>query len=133
MSENLKIPFELFAPIIQIKNVNIGEQISYGGIDTTNKNSKLATIGIGYADGWLRLLKKNSSFLIEGQECKVIGNITMDSFILDITNIKKIKLKEESYVSLIDNSNIRHILRNLEIISYEFLTLIGNRIIRRYN
>lgn len=133
MSQNLKIPFELFAPIIQIKNVNVGEQISYGGIDTTNKNSKLATIGIGYADGWLRLLKKNSSFLIEGQECKVIGNITMDSFILDITNIKKIKLKEESYVSLIDNSNLKHILRNLEIISYEFLTLIGNRIVRRYN
>jgi len=78
-------------------------------------------------------LKKNSSFLIEGKECKVIGNITMDSFILDITNIKKIKLKEESYVSLIDNANLRHILRNLEIISYEFLTLIGNRIVRRYN
>ena len=57
----------------------------------------------------------------------------MDSFILDITNIKKIKLKEESYISLIDNSNFKHILRNLEIISYEFLTLIGNRIVRRYN
>ena len=133
MSQNLKIPFELFAPIIQIKNVNIGEQISYGGIETTNKNSKLATIGIGYADGWLRLLKKNSSFLIEGQECKVIGNITMDSFILDITNINKTTLKEESYISLIDNSNLENILRNLEIISYEFLTLIGNRIVRRYS
>jgi alanine racemase len=78
-------------------------------------------------------LKKNSSFLIVGKECKVIGNITMDSFILDITNIKKIKLKEESYVNLIDNSNLKYILRNLEIISYEFLTLIGNRIVRRYN
>ena len=57
----------------------------------------------------------------------------MDSFILDITNINKAKLKEETYISLVDNSNIKYILRNLEIISYEFLTLIGNRIIRRYN
>ena len=57
----------------------------------------------------------------------------MDSFILDITDIKKVKLEEETYISLVDNSNIKYILRNLEIISYEFLTLIGNRIIRRYN
>jgi len=77
--------------------------------------------------------KKNSSFLIEGKECKVIGNITMDSFILDITDINKTKLKEEKYISLVDNSNLKYILRNLEIISYEFLTLIGNRILRRYN
>ena len=133
MSKSLKFPFELLAPIIQIKNVNIGEEISYGGVDTTHRNSKLATIGIGYADGWLRFLKKNSSFLIEGKECKVIGNITMDSFILDVTNINKTKLKEETYIRLVDNSNLKHILRDLEIISYEFLTLIGNRIIRRYN
>jgi len=133
ISKSLKLPFELLAPIIQIKNVNIGEKISYGGIDTTNRKSKLATIGIGYADGWLRFLKKNSSFLIEGKECKVIGNITMDSFILDITNINKTKLKEETYISLVDNSNLEYILRNLEIISYEFLTLLGNRILRKYN
>ena len=55
----------------------------------------------------------------------------MDSFILDITNIKKIKLKE--FMKFYNNSNLKYILRNLEIISYEFLTLIGNRIIRRYN
>ena len=133
MSQNLEIPFELFAPIIQIRNVNIGEQISYGGIDTTKKKSRLATLGIGYADGWLRLLKKNSSFLIEGQQCKVIGKITMDSFIIDITDINKAELKEENYISLVDNSNLKNILRNLDIISYEFLTLIGNRVIRKYN
>ena len=133
MSQTLKIPFELFAPIIQIKDVKIGEKISYGGVDSTKRNSKLATLGIGYADGWLRLLKKNSSFFIEGQKCSVIGNITMDSFMIDITDINKIKLKEETYISLIDNSNFKSILGNLEIISYEFLTLIGNRVIRRYN
>ena len=133
MSQNLKIPFELFAPIIQIRNVGFGEQISYGGIDITNKKSKLATIGIGYADGWLRLLKKNSSFLIKEQECKIIGNITMDSFVLDITNVNETKLREETYISLIDENNLKYVLRNLEIISYEFLTLIGNRIVRKYN
>ena len=129
----LKFPFEMFAPIIQIKSVPRGEKVSYGGIDTTIENSKLATVGIGYADGWLRLLKKNSSFIIDDQECRILGNITMDSFVIDITHIKKIALKEESYIKLIDNSNLKNILNKLDLISYEFLTLIGSRIKRNYN
>ena len=132
-NNKLKVPFELFGPIIQIKNVPKGEKVSYGGIETTTRNSTLATIGIGYADGWLRLLKKNSSFLIDDQECSIIGKITMDSFILDITNVKKIILKEENYIKLISNSNLNNILKNLDLISYEFLTLIGNRIKRKYS
>jgi alanine racemase len=131
--KKLKIPFEMFAPIIQIKDVPRGEKISYGGIDKTTENSKLATIGIGYADGWIRLLKKNSSFLIDDQECKILGNITMDSFVIDITNVKNIVLKEESYIKLIDNTNLKNILNSLDLISYEFLSLIGSRIKRKYN
>ena len=75
----------------------------------------MATVGIGYADGWLRLLKKNSSFIIDDQECRILGNITMDSFVIDITHIKKIALKEESYIKLIDNSNLKNILNKLPI------------------
>ena len=129
----LKFPFEMFAPIIQIKSVPRGEKVSYGGIDITIENSKLATIGIGYADGWLRLLKMNSSFLIDNQECKILGNITMDSFVIDVTHIKKVILKEESYIKLVDNSNLKNILKKLDLISYEFLTLIGSRVKRKYN
>ena len=57
----------------------------------------------------------------------------MDSIILDITNVKKIKLKEGDYLRLLDNSNIRKILKNLDVISYELLTSIGQRIIRKYS
>ena len=123
----------MHCPIIQIRNVGVGEKISYGGIDTTIRKSKLATIGIGYADGWLRLLKKNSSFLIGDQTCKIIGNITMDSFMIDITSIKVNTLKEGCHINLINNSNLKYILKDSKIISYEFLTGIGNRVIRKYN
>ena len=50
-SRKLKFPLKLYAPIIQIKKVNSGESVSYGGIDILKRNSILATIGIGYADG----------------------------------------------------------------------------------
>ena len=131
-TKKLTLPFKLYAPIIQIKQANTGEPISYGGIDILKRNSTLATIGIGYADGWLRLLKSNSTFLIRNTYCKIIGNITMDSFVLDITDIKEKKFKEGDYICLLDNSNIEYILRNNSIISYELLTLMGNRLLRDY-
>ena len=131
-SKKLKLPLKLYSPIIQIKKVNSGEKVSYGGIDILKRNSKLATIGVGYADGWLRLLKPNSVFFIENEKCKIVGNITMDSFVLDITDIKKNKLKEGDHICLLDNSNIEHILKNNNIISYELLTLMGDRLHRNY-
>ena len=131
-SEKLKFPLKLLAPIIQIKNANAGESISYGGVDTLKRNSKLATIGIGYADGWLRLLKPNSIFLVGNEKCKIVGNITMDSFVLDITDVKKKKLKAGDDICLLCSSNIEYILKNNDIISYELLSLMGNRLVREY-
>ncbi len=131
-SKKLKLPIKLFAPIIQIKKVDAGEKVSYGGIDTLKRNSVLATIGIGYADGWLRLLKPNSVFFIGNEKCKIVGNITMDSFVIDITNIKKKELNEGDQICLLDNTNIENILKNNNIISYELLTLMGDRLLRNY-
>ena len=101
--------------------------------DILKRNSILATVGLGYADGWLRLLKPNSSFLLYKKKCKLLGNVTMDSFILDITNIKEKTFKEGDYFCLLDNSNISNVIKNSGIISYELLTLFGTRIIREYN
>ena len=131
-AEKLILPVKLFAPIIQIKDIKAGEPVSYGGIDVLKRNSILATIGIGYADGWLRLLKRNSSFFIGYEKCKIVGNVTMDSFVLDITNVKNKKLKEGDYICLLENSNFEYILKNINLISYELLTLMGERIRREY-
>ena len=131
-SKKLKLPLKLYAPIIQIKKVSAGETVSYGGIDILKRSSILATIGVGYADGWLRLLKPYSVFLIGNEKCKIVGNITMDSFVLDITDLKNMELKEGDYISLLDNSNIEQILCRNDIISYELLTLMGERLHREY-
>ena len=132
-SKNLKFPLSLHGPLIQIRDVNIGEKVSYGGVDITKSKSRLATIGIGYADGWLRLLKPNSTFSIMKKKCNIIGNVTMDSFVLDITNLKEKLLNEGEYLCLLDNTNIKKLLNNLDLISYELLTLMGNRLLRKYN
>ena len=59
-------------------------------------------------------------------------NVTMDSFVLDITNVKNKKLKEGDYICLLENSNFEYILKNINLISYELLTLMGERIRREY-
>ena len=74
----------------------------------------------------------NKVFFIGNEKCKIVGNITMDSFVLDITDVKKNKLNEGDHICLLDNSNIQHILKNNNIISYELLTLMGDRLHRNY-
>ena len=61
-----------------------------------------------------------------------MGNITMDSFVLDITKIKNKLLKEGDYICLLDNCNIKNLLKELDLISYELFTLMGPRLIREY-
>ena len=56
----------------------------------------------------------------------------MDSFVLDITDVKKKKIEEGDYICLLYNSNIEHVIKNNEIISYELLSIIGNRLLRKY-
>jgi alanine racemase len=57
----------------------------------------------------------------------------MDSFVLDITDIKDKVFTEGDYFCLLDNSNISSIIKNSELISYELLTLLGSRLVREYN
>ena len=70
--------------------------------------------------------------MIGNEKCKVVGNITMDSFVLDITDVKKKKIEEGDYICLLENSNFEYILKNIGLISYELLTLMGERIRREY-
>ncbi|MDA0917362.1 MAG: alanine racemase [Proteobacteria bacterium] len=131
-SKNLRFPLKLYAPIIQIKEVGIGEAVSYGGIDLTKRKSTLATLGVGYADGWIRLLKTNNCINIQKKKCNIMGNITMDSFVLDVTDINNKSFKEGDYICLLDESNISKLLKDINLISYELLSLMGNRLIRKY-
>ena len=98
-----------------------------------NRNSKLATIGIGYADGILKMLNKNISLIINGKSCQIIGSITMDSLIIDITDVDTKDLRVGSYLELIDEEFlIKWNKYKLRISIYELFTLISNRVIRKY-
>ncbi len=131
--KNLNFPAKLKVPILQIRFGKKGDKVSYGRTEKLNRDSKLATIGIGYADGILRMLNKNINLMINGKSCRIIGSITMDSLIVDITDVETKNLKVGSYLELINEEFlIKWNKSELRISIYELFTLISNRVIRKY-
>ena len=130
----MEIPFILKCPIIQIRNVKKNETISYEGITKLTKDSIIATIGIGYADGIFRMFKKNLSVKIKDIDCKVVGNITMDSFMIDISDIDENYLKVGDYIEIINSENLLSILlKNPDLNIYEIFTHLSDRIVKIYD
>lgn len=73
--------------ISHIKELEAGREISYGGTYTTDKTRRIATIPVGYADGYPRCLSNRGSVLINGQSAPIVGRVCMDQFMVDITQI----------------------------------------------
>jgi alanine racemase len=121
-----------------IKTVSAGESISYCGTFKADRDSVIATVPVGYADGYSRILSNKAKVLIEGFEVPAVGNITMDQFMVDITDINgKKSIKTGDEVVLIGRSGKKSILaediaRLLGTINYEVTCMIQNRIPRIY-
>ncbi len=90
---NLDVPMELSpaltlkARVAQVKEIKAGECVSYGRTFIAGKDMKLATIAIGYADGYSRLLSGKGEILINGKRAKITGRVCMDQLMCDVTDI----------------------------------------------
>jgi alanine racemase len=117
--------------ISQIKNVAAGETIGYSRKGKAEKNIRIATVAIGYADGLNRKLSNGvGSMLVNGKSAPVIGNVCMDMCMLDVTNIT---CKEGDEVIVFGKEHpIELIAEQTETIPYEVLTGISQRVKRVY-
>lgn len=82
---------ELKAAVSQVKTVEAGVDVSYGRTYTTDKDTVIAVVTIGYADGYPRLLSGKAEVLIKGRRAKVIGRVCMDQLMIDVTDIPDVK------------------------------------------
>lgn len=135
--ENIKLhkALSLISHIIHIKEVEAGTPIGYGGSYITNKKTRIATIPVGYGDGYDRLLSSKGKVLINGEYAPIVGRICMDQFMVDITHIPNVKDLDE--VILIgkqgDNEITADDLANIKgTINYEVVCQLGKRIPRVY-
>jgi len=83
------------AKIVYLKEVPSGTGISYGATYITEKNAKIATIPMGYADGYSRLLSNKGEVLIKGQRAPIRGRVCMDQFMVDVTDIDEVEIGDE--------------------------------------
>ena len=127
--KNIKNVISLKAKIIQIRLLEQGSPIGYGSKYITKKKSKIATIGIGYADGLPR--KYKGLVFLKGKKAKICGNISMDLTCIDLTRIKNVKVND--WVEVFgDNIPIENFANSCATITYDILSGLGNRIERIY-
>ena len=133
---DLKPAMTLKANVIMVKEIEQNTPISYGRIFTTERKSKIATIPIGYADGYSRMLSNKGRVLINGQFAPVVGRICMDQCMIDVTDIEgSIEVGDE--VVLIGeqgqkNISVEDVADTIGIINYELVCIVGKRIPRAY-
>ncbi len=131
----LKPVMELKSVIIDIRTLKPGESVSYGRHFSSDEDRRIAVIGAGYADGYNRRLSGKADVLICGKRAPVRGNVCMDVFMADVTDIPEAEVGCE--VTLIGKDGKEIItadeLANLSgTISYEILTSITKRVPREY-
>ena len=124
---------ELKARITQIRDARAGETIGYGATYKVNKNSKIATVSVGYADGYLRSLSNKAFAYLEGYKIPLVGRVSMDLITFDISNVPIDLCNIGAWIELIGpNHSVDDLAREGSTISYEVLTNLGARYHRIY-
>ena len=131
----LEPAFTLISHIVYIKTIEAGTQVSYGGTFTAKTPMRIATIPIGYGDGYPRSLSGKGHVLIHGKRARILGRVCMDQFMVDVTDI--LEAAEGDEVTLIgrdgENQITMEYLGELSgRFNYELACDLGKRIPRVY-
>ena len=132
---SLKPAITLKSIIIHLKDVPAGFSVGYGGDCKTEKPTTIATVPVGYADGFNRMLSSRGRMLVCGHSAPIIGRVCMDSTVLDVGHIAKTAVGNEVVIlGRQGKSSISadEIASNLNTISYEVISTVSDRIPRFY-
>ncbi|MFY9568320.1 MAG: alanine racemase [Acetivibrionales bacterium] len=133
---DLRPAMTLKANVIFVKDVDKDTYVSYGRTFRTDRKSRIATIPIGYADGYTRLMSNKGRMLVNGEYAPVIGRICMDQCMLDVTDLKHdVHVGDEVVIFGRQNGScisVDEIADQVGTINYELVCIIGKRIPRVY-
>lgn len=121
---------KLKSKIIFIKDIDAFEYISYSKKYMTTRKSKIATIPIGYADGLSRLLSNRGFVIINGSKAPIVGNVCMDSIMVDVTEIEETKIGTDVYIWDNDKIKVDDVAEKCETINYEVICQVSDRVPR---
>ncbi len=131
LEPSLKPILTLTAPVTFVKRVKAGTSISYSGLWQAKQDTTIATVRIGYADGYPRLLTGKARVLVHNQLCPIAGRICMDQLMVDVGNME---VAVGDTVTLFGSGELTAEMLGASIgtISYELLTSLSPRVERRY-
>lgn len=131
----LKPAMEIKSHVSYVKEVEAGVGVSYGSTYVTGRKTKIATIPVGYGDGYPRQLSSKGRVLIHGMSAPIIGRVCMDQFMVDVTDIPDVNQGDmvtligrdkEEFISVEEVANMSYSF------NYEFICNVGKRIPRIY-
>lgn len=122
--------------ITHVKLLEPGREISYGGTYVTTRHTRVATVPVGYADGYRRSLSNNFYVLIRGQKAPILGRVCMDQLMVDVSDIPDVALNDR--VILVGRSGTEEITMEqiaaaADSFNYEFICGISRRVPRVYS
>ena len=121
--------------VAHVKTVKAGLGVSYGATFITRENMKIATVLVGYADGYPRSLSNKGRMLIHGKSVPIIGRVCMDQVMIDVTDVENIQVEDE--VTLVGRDGdevipVEELAAMSYSFNYEFVCDINKRVIRNY-
>lgn len=120
-----------YTEIVDLRTVPAGEGVSYSHIFVPERDTLVATLPVGYADGYKRQMSKKARVYVNGVYCPVIGRITMDQIMIDVTDVPGVKLRDT--VELMgEHVTCDELAGYADTINYEIVTTLGKRVRREY-
>jgi alanine racemase len=121
--------------VVYLKNVDKGMSVSYGRTYIASKKTKIATLPVGYGDGYNRILSNKGKVLINGKLCPVVGVVCMDQTMVDVGALKNVKMEDEVVLMGVQGGRtirVEDIARLCNTIPYEVVCWISPRVPRVY-
>jgi alanine racemase len=129
---------ELKGRIIQVRTIERGDTVGYGASFTAGRPSRIATVAVGYADGYLRAAgaskgKSAANAIVAGKLCPIVGRVTMDLIAVDVTELPEGTARRGDFATLIgDGVDVDDLGVAMGTVGYEVLTHLGRRYHRIY-
>jgi len=118
--------------ISYIKKVPKGTSISYNKTFVTDRDSIIAVVPVGYADGYRRVFSNKADVLVKGKRAKVVGNVCMDMMMIDVTDISEVNIGDDVYLFENKEITVDELAKIADTINYEIIVGIGKRVGREY-
>ena len=133
---NLRPALQWLSRVTHVKTLGPGKEISYGGTYVTTKKTVVATVPVGYADGYRRSLSNKFYVLIRGKRAPILGRVCMDQLMVDVTDIPDVTLNDRVVLvgrSLDEEITMEQIAAAADSFNYEMVCGISRRVPRVYS